>query len=153
MTKTEIQRNDTIEFVRMYCVHYNPSRDIKSDYCSIGCNSKQKINSFQMSGAKHWEPCIGGHNNSNVLMMCPKWERISMENAQKRADDFQAAMDRVDITTPVVDEWRTKPKPSKDRRDVIKCPACSGKLHLSQSSYNGHVSAICDTNGCVSWRE
>lgn len=31
--------------------------------------------------------------------------------------------------------------------------ACGGKLHLSQSSYNGHVHGKCETPDCVSWME
>ena len=53
----------------------------------------------------------------------------------------------------VASEWRVKPKPTSDRRDVLECPICKGKLHVSQSSYNGHVHGKCETDGCVSWME
>lgn len=48
--------------------------------------------------------------------------------------------------------WR-KEKP-RGKAAVIDCPTgCGGKLHLSQSSYNGHVHGKCTTDGCVSWME
>lgn len=53
----------------------------------------------------------------------------------------------------IADEWRVKPKPEKNRHDIIECPLCKGKLHLSQSSYNGHVWGKCENEDCVSWME
>lgn len=53
----------------------------------------------------------------------------------------------------VASAWRTKPKPAADRREVVGCPICKGRLHLSQSAYNGHVHGTCETEGCVRWME
>lgn len=33
------------------------------------------------------------------------------------------------------------------------CPNCGGNLHMSISSYNGHVHGKCETAGCVEWME
>lgn len=62
-------------------------------------------------------------------------------------------MDRMTVVMPVVGKWRIHPKPKLDRREVIECPKCKGRLHLSQSSYNGHVHGRCETEDCVSWME
>ena len=37
----------------------------------------------------------------------------------------------------------------------IDCPVCgrSKELQYSRSGYNGHISARCDTDGCVAWME
>jgi hypothetical protein len=36
----------------------------------------------------------------------------------------------------------------------MKCPICrTGELKYSRSTYNGHVHAICSTDGCVAWME
>lgn len=48
--------------------------------------------------------------------------------------------------------WRAANK-GKSARESVECPACRGKLHLSISSYNGHVHGHCETEGCVSWME
>ncbi len=53
----------------------------------------------------------------------------------------------------ITENWRVKPKPAADRRGVVECPCCKSRLHLSQSSYNGHVHGKCETEGCVSWME
>lgn len=98
-------------------------------------------------------PCIGGHRTPNVLTLCPKWERHSLEQAEKHADDIEATMQRILVVDPVISKWRTVPKPANDRSEVIECPQCKGKLHLAQSSYNGHVRARCETENCVSFIE
>lgn len=50
-------------------------------------------------------------------------------------------------------KWRVAPKPEHDRAEVVECPVCNGKLHLFQSSHNGHTHGKCETDGCVSWME
>lgn len=153
MTSQE-QRNSTIEFDRNYCVHYAPKPGMgKGDYCAIGCDASKRMNDARAAGEPNMTPCIGGHKTPNVLTLCPKWERRSMEHAEKKADAFQKAMERMAIVMPMVNAWRNKPKPAIDRREVIECPKRKGKLHLSQSSYNGHVHGHCETEGCVSWME
>lgn len=48
--------------------------------------------------------------------------------------------------------WREANK-GKSHMEVVECPACKGKLHLSISGYNGHVHGQCETENCVSWME
>lgn len=37
--------------------------------------------------------------------------------------------------------------------EVVACPVCGGRLHLTQSAYNGHVHGKCSTPDCVNWME
>lgn len=124
-----------------------------SDYCALGLGASEAMDRGREAKQPNMTPCIGGHKATDPCALCPKWERRSLEHAEKRADEIEAAMERMSVVMPVVSAWRTKPKPSRDRREVIECPKCNGKLHLSQSSYNGHVHGHCETKGCVSWME
>lgn len=147
-------RDAHIEFDRNYCTHYAPQPgSVKHDYCALGCDASKRMKEAHEAGEPNMSPCIGGHKSPNGLARCPKWERRSMEHAEKRADAMEAAMRDMMIVDPVVYAWRTKPKPARDRLEVIECPVCKGKLHLSQSSYNGHVHAHCETPECVSFME
>lgn len=38
------------------------------------------------------------------------------------------------------------------KRGIIECPLCQGRLGFSIAS-NHHVSALCDTTGCLAWIE
>lgn len=149
-----MSREQHIEFDRNYCTHYAPKPgSVKDDYCALGCGANERMQQARNAGEPNMTPCIGGHKAKDVLVLCPKWERRSLERAEKRADAFEEAMERMSIVMPVVNKWRVHPKPEHDRSEVIECPKCKGKLHLSQSSYNGHVHGHCETEGCVSWME
>jgi len=67
--------------------------------------------------------------------------------------EAEAHMQKTFAALKVAGEWRVKPKPASDRREAVECPICKGRLHLSQSAYNGHVHGQCETAGCVSWME
>lgn len=145
-------RQDHIDFDRNYCTHYAPRPGLnRDDYCALGCDASKRMKEAREAGEPSMTPCIGGHTTPNVLKLCPKWERRSLEHAEKRADGIEKAMTRMTLVMPVVSEWRDK-KPF-GKSEVIECPACKGRLHLSQSSYNGHVHGRCETQGCVSWME
>lgn len=147
-------RQDLIDFYRNYCTHYAPKPgSLKQDYCALGCDASQRMNDARDAGEPQMTPCIGGHTTPNVLRLCPKWERRSLEHAEKRADAMEEMLGRMEIVMPVVSKWRVQPKPESDRQEVIECPKCKGRLHLSQSSYNGHVHGKCETDGCVSWMD
>jgi len=147
-------RDERIEFDQNYCEHYAPKPgSIKHDYCALGCGVSERMDAARKAGEPNMTPCIGGHKAKDVLALCPKWQRRSLERSEARADGIEASMRRMTVVMPVVSAWRVKPKPKQDRRDVIECPACKGRLHLSQSSYNGHVHGKCETKGCVSWME
>lgn len=66
---------------------------------------------------------------------------------------FEAAFQNTLAGIKVASTWRVKPKPDHDRSEVIECPVCKGRLHLSQSSLNGHCHGKCETEGCVAWME
>ncbi len=141
-------RQESIDFHRNYCVHYEPRTAATG--CALGLNRPHVFNTHT---GKKWHPCIEGHLIPDPCSHCPKWERPSIESAEKYADGIEACMRRMLIVDPVIGAWRSKPKPVRDRAEVIKCPACQGRLHLEQSSYNGHVRAQCETPECVSFIE
>jgi len=83
-----------------------------------------------------------------ALLSLPTHEECEADRVKSDAH-FEKAM----IAIRVASAWRVKPKPAADRREVIECPVCKGRLHLSQSAYNGHVHGACETDGCVRWME
>lgn len=149
-----MSRESRIEFDRNYCAHYAPKPGaVTTDYCSLGCGASETMDRARKAGEPNMSPCIGGHKASDPAALCAKWERRSLEHAEKRADEIEEMMERMAIVMPVVSKWRVRPKPTTSRREVIECPKCKGRLYLSQSSYNGHVHGKCETEGCVSWME
>lgn len=84
---------------------------------------------------------------------CPFYDDPTDEEVDASRRKMEAAMDRVVVAMGVASKWRIKPKPETDRYEVVECPVCNGRLHLSQSAYNGHMHGKCETDGCVSWLE
>lgn len=142
------RRQDTIDFHRNYCVHYDP-RGSKTG-CGLGLERPSvPVGNRGMI----WGPCIEGHLLADPCNHCPKWERRSLADAEKYADDMERAMDGLSKVDPVISKWRTKRKPARDRSEVLECPVCKGRLHVGQSAYNGHVRARCETADCVNFTE
>ncbi len=148
-------RQDHIDFARNYCEHYDPKPgSLTSDYCALGCGASEMMKKAREAGEPNMTPCIGGHKTPNVLTICPKWQRRSLEYAEKRADDIEDMFRRMNVVGPVVTKWRTWSESNRvSKQEVIECPACKGRLHLRQSSYNGHVRGKCETEDCVAWVE
>lgn len=84
---------------------------------------------------------------------CPFWQAPTDEQVQQDRRETEQALQRATLAIKVASAWRVRPKPAQDRQEVVECPACKGRLHLSQSSYNGHVHGKCETAGCVQWVE
>ena len=84
---------------------------------------------------------------------CPLREAPTDEQVEQDRIESEAYFQRAMAAIAVAGKWRVRPKPAQDRAEVVECPVCKGKLHLSQSAYNGHVHGQCETPGCVSWME
>lgn len=66
--------------------------------------------------------------------------RRSMYTPEERAQRktaLEAAMLRTLAGLRIANEWRVKGVPATSRHEAVECPECKGKLHLSQSSFNG----------------
>lgn len=108
---------------------------------------------YQSAGIFRRMCCIDGgkRTEEEQRALCPKWLRCTREQGEAEYAETVAAINRMTVVGPVVAEWREKPPIGK--AEVIECPVCKGRLHLSQSAYNGHVHGHCETVGCVSWME
>lgn len=84
---------------------------------------------------------------------CQFYDEPTHEEVQQYRKQRDEDMARTEAAFEVAKNWRVTPKPDHDRHEVVVCPCCNGKIHLSQSAYNGHVHGICETKGCVSWME
>ena len=148
-------RQDHIDFDRNYCEHYAPQPgSLQKDYCALGCGASERMDAARKAGQPNMTPCIGGHTAQDPLALCPKWERRSLERAEKRADSIAKHFGQLALVMPVVSKWRTWRRNYRvGKQEVIECPACHGRLHLSQAAYNGHVHGKCETEDCVSWME
>lgn len=147
---------ETIAWTMGYCQHYEMRGMPKAcaagvEYASVGTLSAANPDNLAKPGCR---PCIHGVRLADPLALCPKWLRATREQGIKRHEDMDRAFRNMALVLPVIQKWRTwsKAKPVA-KAEVIECPVCKGRLHLSQAAYNGHVHGQCETEGCVSWME
>lgn len=147
-------REETIAFEMNYCQHYGRGRGADM-ICKAGVDLKTLKRVPVGTRGITWGPCIEGHTLSNPNEHCPHWIRRTREMGEKRADAMEKSMALFEKVMPVVAKWRTWTSTNRvSKFEVIDCPTgCGGKLHLSQSSYNGHVHGKCSTPNCVAWVE
>lgn len=144
-------REECIAFEMNYCQHYTRGKG-----ADMICSAGMDIEAIKRvpTGKKKikWGPCIEGHLLDDPTSHCPKWIRRTREMGEKRADAIERSIRMMTELAPFLSEWRKKLPIGK--QEIVDCPVCkTGKLHLSQSSYNGHVHGTCETKDCVSWME
>ena len=144
-------REEHIAFDMNYCQHYTTKPGLNGISCAAGMNLAEIKKVPTGPSGYLMGPCIGGHDLTNPHEHCPNWIRRTREHGEARADAIEASLNRMRVVGSVVAEWRKKLP--RGKAEVIECPACKGRLHLSQAASNGHVHGKCETNGCVSWVE
>lgn len=168
--RTDVE--EMVEWTMKYCQHYEPGGITMiggkepSGCCKAGVVYLKQFGEAPDDGThtlndKHYPSsgifqricCTSGGERSEAeqLAACPKWLRATREQGVARFEAAQEADRRYSLVMPVVAEWRKKPP--KGKQEVIECPACKGRLHLSQAAVNGHVWGNCETKGCMQWME
>ena len=95
-------------------------------------------------------PCFA--DNASPSFDCPKQQFPTPEEVEASEKAFRAHVDKVMAALVVIEPWRTKHR-GKSHAEVVPCPACEGRLHLSISAVNSHVHGRCETDNCISWME
>lgn len=139
-----------------WCVHYQkipgPSGDPVNE-CAAGVSYDTVF--WDTGGASvpfHERPCfLNGIESKPGARPCAHLRIPTVEEVEA-ADAYNTrSIENFLKVVPAVNEWRIK-HDGKIAWEVIDCPACEGRLHLSMSS-NGHTHGHCETEDCVSWME
>lgn len=131
------------------CIHWT---GVQNDCCKLGINYQELVGGNR-DGMAFKLPCLtlSTSHIEDAKVSCDKYQEPTAAQIDEENAEFEAVMDRMKKVMPVVAEWRKKSPIGK--QEVIECPACQGRLHLSQAACNGHVWGKCETEGCVSWME
>ena len=131
--------------LRKECKHYN---GVFQETCEAGISYVALVP--DQRGRVYRLPCATFEKSVDQVS-CDAYETYTEEELEAHEKAWDARMERIRIIMPVVSQWRKKAP--WGRVEVIECPACKGKLHLSQAASNGHVWGKCETEGCASWME
>jgi len=91
-----------------------------------------------------------------TLAACSKLERATREEAEKEAAEIIEHGDRLMKVCAAAHADATAKgfKKGNGGADSMPCPTgCGGRLYYRVATYNGHMHAKCETEGCASWME
>jgi hypothetical protein len=100
------------------------------------------------------QPCFltdDGHSKPGALP-CESLRLPTPEEIAAHAGWMAERMARHAQVAHAVNPWRKAHK-GQTFAEVIECPACLGRLHLSIARRNSHIHGKCETPGCVEWME
>jgi hypothetical protein len=130
-----------------WCIHYRFNRDAEKpedDTCEAG---------VQYSTLGRPRPCFLDEGQSRpdaapcTLLRRPTPEEIALH--EKWVEYRRGLLGTV---MKGIRPWREAHK-GRSAFEVVECPACTGRLHLSISAHNGRVHGRCETADCVLWME
>lgn len=134
-----------------WCIHYRYNRDRKPsepDTCEAG------VDYSTFDGTKFQQrPCFldKGRSRTNAAP-CPNLRLPTRKEIAAHEYWIEQRMSLMTTVRKGIAPWREKNK-GRSHAEIIECPACNGRLHLSIAAYNGHVHGRCETEHCASWME
>ena len=132
-----------------WCVRYRYNRDARKpedDTCEAGVR-------YDSVRGPH-QPCFlddfgeSKPDDSN----CAYIRRPAPEEIAAHKAWIEKRMTLQGVVMLGIKAWR-KAHQKQNFAEVVECPACKGRLHLSIAASNGHVHGHCESENCVSWME
>ncbi len=140
-----------------WCIHYTAPPRIKlgggeaPHICAAGVNLGETFKGTKFAVRPCFLDQVTGESQPDALpcqhLRRPTPEEIALHEAW--------ADQRLDLLRTVmtgIRPWRDAHK-GRSASEVVECPACKGRLHLSIAASNGHVHGRCETTGCARWME
>lgn len=146
------KRADDPGYAPGWCIHYRYNRDPKpgENTCEAG------VDLDKFHGTKFGtRPCFldskTGESKPDAAP-CEKLRRPTPEEIAEHEKWAERRMGKMGLVMKGILPWRQAHK-GQSAQEIVECPACKGKLHLSIAAYNGHIHGRCETINCVSWME
>jgi hypothetical protein len=128
-----------------WCIHFR----------SLGSHTTCEVGVPYSNFASSMRPCFlddkTGESKPDALH-CDKLRRPTKEEIDLHEQWLKERMNKQILVMVGIEDWRKSHK-GKSVSEVVECPACKGRLHLSIAASNGHVHGSCETQDCVSWME
>lgn len=140
-----------------WCIHYRYDRTAKrmaDSACDAGVRYGDIAGKDDL-GIVRRLPCFLNEKQQPAhaeAVSCPKFRAPTQEEIKAHEEWVEKRMGRLRTVMLGIASWREAHK-GQSCDEVVECPACGGRLHLSIAAYNGHVHGKCETAGCVSWME
>lgn len=151
----DTDRDVRIKLEALECRHYTGTH---REVCKAGVTYRDLVGGPDLGWALKI-PCHGvifDHAKDVQRVPCEHKSTWTPEEAAANVDAMDAAMERHMSAHRVAhdDAKANGLKRGHGGLGTVKCPVCDdGTIRYSVASYNGHMHAACDTDGCVRWME
>jgi hypothetical protein len=132
-----------------WCIHYRPPSIANGDTCEAGI----AFSIFEGTTFAQ-RPCFldaEGQSKPGALW-CVALRRPTAEEIEAHEAWSEERSRKLMVVMVGIAPWRMEHQ-NQNFAEVVECPECKGRLHLSIARSNSHVHAHCETEGCVSWME
>lgn len=133
---------------KAWCDHYRGMHNRDTCEAGVAFASLPKYGTREFHDAC---PCFGPRGG------CDKAEYPTPEQLEENKRRLEVRLRSIgNARAAIVDHlggpWK---RGTNGSSGVIDCPVCGAadSLHFSRSGYNGHIDAVCATDGCVRWME
>lgn len=137
-----------------WCIHYRRPPfyydEDKNWICGAGVNLHKA-----WEGVSHdKQPCFldDKGNSKPGAVLCAQLRRPTAEEIATYDAWRVERTNKLGTVLAGIADWRAAHK-GKSHGEIVECPACKGRLHLSIAACNGHVHGQCETPDCVAWME
>lgn len=141
------------------CIHYRGALNPAHKTCKAGVDYRELVG-HNNPGWVRLLPCSAFDAlDGQTKVQCPHFRAPTPEEIDEDERKTNESMAKFMVAyTGKVREWREANKwdrkNPKSATGKVPCEVChKGEIHLTMSSYNGHVWGKCTTDGCVSWME
>lgn len=139
---------DFLKYKESFCKHYNGREMFNgTQTCHSGINVREIVGGDDFGWMKRI-PCIG---TNDTKITCEKYQAKTAEEIQQEADELDAAVERMLMTTPLAK--KLKEEYPNGGNGIDTCPACNKRIQWRISSYNSHISMVCETDNCIKFME
>jgi hypothetical protein len=132
-----------------WCIHF---RSMQHDSCEKGVN--YDVLAGGRLGAFHRLPCFISDPDPHAAQRveCAHFRAPTAEEIEAHEGWIRGRLELIARVMTGILPWRRANK-GRSASEVVECPGCAGRLHLSIAASNGHVHGKCETEGCVAWAE
>lgn len=127
------------------CAHYNGTIN---DCCEAGINYRQHVGGPDYGWATRL-PCL--ERRGLDVVPCDKCREPTPEEIAESAAWLEDAKKDMELICTVCSEAQKRLPDGGS--EVVECPKCKGKLHISVANVNKHVWGKCETTDCLSWMQ
>jgi hypothetical protein len=137
-----------------WCIHYRASPAFHMKDKPWICGAGVDIDEAWAGVSHSKQPCfLDDRGNSKPdAVPCAQLRRPTPEEIAEYEAWRTGRMEKLTTVLRGIADWRATHK-GNSHYEIVECPACKGRLHLSITACNGHVHGQCETPDCVAWME